>query len=70
MASLTLQPHQEAEAEAQMHLGYSIDELLNCDNKPANTDTAFFTYGRFQPGHKGHKKMIMTIIRNRPKNII
>jgi len=57
MASLAQQ------AVAQMHqtqefVGYPIENLLNCDNKPENTNTAFFTYGRFQPGHIGHKIMI------------
>ena len=55
MASLAQQNPQE-------FVGYSIEKLLNCDNKPENTDTAFFTYGRFQPGHKGHEQMIMTML--------
>jgi len=55
------------EAETQMHqiqefIGYPIENLLNCDNKPENTVTAFFTYGRFQPGHRGHETMIMTML--------
>ena len=53
--------------EAQMHqiqefVGYPIEKLLDCDNKPENTDTAFFTYGRFQPGHRGHETMIITML--------
>jgi hypothetical protein len=53
MASLT---------QPQEFVGYPIANLLNCDNKPANTNTAFFTYGRFQPGHRGHKKMIIALL--------
>ena len=51
-----------AQQNVQEFVGYSIDDLLNCDNKPENIDTAFFTYGRFQPGHNGHEKMIMTML--------
>ena len=53
---------QSAEAEAQMHIGYPIANLLNCENIPDGTSTAFFTYGRFQPGHTGHEIMIMTML--------
>jgi len=53
---------QSAGKEAQMHLGYPIANLLNCENIPEGTTTAFFTYGRFQPGHKGHFEMIMTML--------
>ena len=53
MASLT---------QPQEFVGYPIEKLLDCDNKPENTDTAFFTYGRFQPGHRGHETMIMTML--------
>ena len=48
--------------QTQEFVGYPIEKLLNCDNKPENTDTAFFTYGRFQPGHRGHEIMIMTML--------
>ncbi len=56
-----------AHEETQMHqiqefVGYSIEKLADCDNKPENTDTAFFTYGRFQPGHVGHKIMIEQLL--------
>ena len=57
MASLAHQMHQ-----IQEFVGYPIEKLLDCDNKPENTDTAFFTYGRFQPGHRGHETMIMTML--------
>jgi len=43
-------------------VGYPIANLLNCENVPENTDIAFFTYGRFQPGHRGHETMIMTML--------
>ena len=56
MASLA---HQ---TQIQEFVGYPIEKLLDCDNKPENTDTAFFTYGRFQPGHRGHETMIMTML--------
>jgi len=46
MASLA---HQ---TQIQEFVGYPIEKLLDCDNKPENTVTAFFTYGRFQPGHR------------------
>ena len=57
-----------AQEETQMHqiqefVGYSIEKLSDCDNKPENTDTAFFTYGRFQPGHVGHKIMIEQLLK-------
>jgi len=48
--------------QVQEFVGYPIEKLLDCDNKPENTDTAFFTYGRFQPGHRGHETMIMTML--------
>ena len=48
--------------QIQEFVGYPIEKLLDCDNKPENTDTAFFTYGRFQPGHRGHETMIMTML--------
>ena len=55
---------QKASSESsESHVGYPIEELLNCENKPAKTDTAFFTYGRFQPGHIGHKIMIDQLLR-------
>jgi len=44
------------------HVGYSIENFNNCENIPRGTNTAFFTYGRFQPGHKGHEKMIMSLL--------
>lgn len=54
---------QKASSESsESHVGYPIEELLNCENKPAKTDTAFFTYGRFQPGHIGHKIMIEQLL--------
>ena len=56
MASLAQQ------TQIQEFVGYPIEKLLDCDNKPENTDTAFFTYGRFQPGHRGHETMIMTML--------
>ena len=34
----------------------SLAPLLNC-----KTNTAFFTYGRFQPAHTGHRIMIKTL---------
>jgi hypothetical protein len=43
-------------------VGYPIANLLNCENVPEGATTAFFTYGRFQPGHKGHFKMIMMML--------
>jgi len=49
-------------ASSESHVGYPIEELINCENIPAGTETAFFTYGRFQPGHSGHEKMIMTLL--------
>ena len=55
MASLAQQ------TQIQEFVGYPIEKLLDCDNKPENTDTAFFTYGRFQPGHRGHEHMITTM---------
>ena len=55
---------QKASSESsESHVGYPIEELLNCENKPAKTDTAFFTYGRFQPGHIGHKIMIEQLLK-------
>lgn len=57
MASLAQQAVAQTH-QVQEFVGYSIENLLNCDNKPENTNTAFFTYGRFQPGHIGHKIMI------------
>lgn len=50
-------------ASEQTFIGYSIDNFQNCDNKPANTNTAFFTYGRFQPGHVGHENMITSLLK-------
>ena len=55
---------QKASSESsESHVGYPIEKLLNCENKPAKTDTAFFTYGRFQPGHIGHKIMIEQLLK-------
>jgi len=48
--------------QAEEPVGYPIEELLNCENIPAGADTAFFTYGRFQPGHIGHKIMIEQLL--------
>lgn len=48
--------------QAEEPVGYPIEELLNCENIPAGADTAFFTYGRFQPGHRGHKIMIEQLL--------
>ena len=53
----------EQKASSENHVGYPIEELINCDNIPAETDTAFFTYGRFQPGHIGHKRMIEQLLK-------
>ena len=44
------------------HVGYSIENFNNCENIPEGAKVAFFTYGRFQPGHRGHDKMIMTLL--------
>lgn len=44
------------------HVGYSIENFNNCENIPEGAKVAFFTYGRFQPGHRGHEKMIMTLL--------
>jgi hypothetical protein len=44
------------------HEGYSIDKFNDCSNIPDGAKVAFFTYGRFQPGHRGHEKMIMTLL--------
>jgi len=55
---------QKASSESsESHVGYPIKELINCENIPAGTDTAFFTYGRFQPGHIGHKIMIEQLLK-------
>ena len=51
-----------AQQNVQEFVGYSIENFQHCNDKPENTDIAFFTYGRFQPGHKGHEKMIMTML--------
>ena len=61
MASLAQQAVAQTH-QVQEFVGYPIEKLLDCDNKPENTDTAFFTYGRFQPGHRGHETMIKTML--------
>ncbi len=43
------------------HVGYSIENFNNCKNIPNKAKVAFFTYGRFQPGHSGHTKIFMTL---------
>jgi len=48
--------------QAEEHVGYSIENFNNCENIPEGAKVAFFTYGRFQPGHRGHEKMIMTLL--------
>ena len=49
-------------SEAKNFVGYPIDNLLNCEiSNPTGKTTAYFTYGRFQPGHSGHEVMIMTM---------
>ena len=65
MAAMMSQQAQSSgqKASSESHVGYPIKELINCDNIPAETDTAFFTYGRFQPGHIGHKIMIEQLLK-------
>ena len=52
----------ETKKQQSEHVGYSIENFNNCENIPEGAKVAFFTYGRFQPGHRGHEKMIMTLI--------
>jgi len=60
MASLAQTP--TAEGEKKNFIGYPIENLLNCEIcNPTGKTTAYFTYGRFQPGHRGHEVMIMTM---------
>ena len=63
MAAMMSQQEKASSESSESHVGYPIEELLNCENKPAKTDTAFFTYGRFQPGHIGHKIMIDQLLK-------
>ncbi len=51
-----------SQVQQSEHVGYSIENFNNCENIPDKAKVAFFTYGRFQPGHRGHAKMIMTLI--------
>ena len=63
MAAMIAQQKQEEKIiSSENHAGYPIEELINCENIPIGTDTAFFTYGRFQPAHTGHKKMIEQLL--------
>ena len=64
MASLTTAKKTNTETSLQTneHVGYPIEALIDCSNKPEATNTAFFTYGRFQPGHTGHKIMIEKLL--------
>ena len=50
-AMIAQQKHEEKIISSENHAGYPIEELINCENIPTGTDTAFFTYGRFQPAH-------------------
>ena len=52
----------DAEEQQSEHVGYSIENFNNCENIPDKAKVAFFTYGRFQPGHRGHEKMILTLL--------
>ena len=52
----------ETKKQQSEHVGYSIENFNNCENIPDKAKVAFFTYGRFQPGHRGHEKMIMTLL--------
>ena len=63
MAAMMSPQKQEEKVYSENHVGYPIEELINCENIPAGTDTAFFTYGRFQPGHIGHKRMIEQLLK-------
>ena len=63
MAAMMSQQKQEEKVYSENHVGYPIEELINCDNIPAETETAFFTYGRFQPGHIGHRIMIEQLLK-------
>jgi len=51
-----------SQAQLSKHVGYSIENFNNCENIPEKAKIAFFTYGRFQPGHRGHEKMILTLL--------
>ena len=60
MASLAQTP--TSEGEKKNFVGYPIEKLLNCEIcNPTGKTTAYFTYGRFQPGHRGHEVMIMAM---------
>jgi len=51
--------------QEEKYVGYSIKNFDDpqCENIPDGAKLVFFTYGRFQPGHRGHQKMIMTLLR-------
>ena len=53
---------EEKKTSSENYVGYPLEQLVNCNNIPEGTNTAFFTYGRFQPAHTGHKKMIEQLL--------